>query len=516
MPRPAPESYRRLRALVAVEESGTASLPVCETFTGEQIADVPAGRASDVDRAIAVGSEAAESWQRVPVSIRARVLTRFAALVLSHRQGLMDFIQAETGKARISALEEITDVVLNARYYGTNAPRLLAPKRVQGMFPGFTKAVVHRRLKGVVGIISPFNFPASLPVSDALPALVAGNAVIVKPDPLTPSSLLACAELLYEAGLPRDLFAVVTGNAQAIGMPLAAQVDYLAFTGSVAVGKSLGRTMGERLVGYSAELGGKNPMIIAAGANIGQAAEEAARGCFANSGQLCVSIERIYVERSVADEFITGFSARVRRIKLAAGYEFDTEMGSQSSLQRFETVSKHVQDAVSKGATVLAGGKPRPDLGPYFYEPTVLTGVTEDMMCHRDETFGPLVSVYPVDSVDEAVELANSLDVGLSASVWAGSDSEAERIGARIKAGGINVNEGYAASWGSTAAPTGGMKDSGIGRRHGEEGLLKYTEPQTIATQRILGAGTPSWVSQKAWAIILPAMLRLLSRMPGR
>ncbi|MFI7188822.1 succinic semialdehyde dehydrogenase [Nocardia nova] len=516
MPRPTPATYDRLRKLVPVTDSGAAPLEVFESFTGAKIADVPAASAADVTRVIAAGREAAESWQRTPMSIRAGVLTRFADLVLARRAELMDIIQAETGKARISALEEITDVALNARYYGIKAPALLASQRVQGMFPWFTKTVVHRRPKGVVGVISPFNFPASLPVSDALPALVAGNAVVVKPDPLTPFSLLACADLLYQAGLPRDVLAVVTGDATTVGGALTQDVDYLAFTGSVATGRLLGRAMGERLIGYSAELGGKNPMIVTAGANVGKVADAAVRGCFANSGQLCVSVERIYVERSIAEEFIAALGERVRRMTLAAGYDFGADMGSQTSMQRFETVSNHVEDAVSKGATLVAGGKPRPDLGPYFYEPTVLTDVSDDMVCHSNETFGPLVSVYPVDSVAEAIDRANALDVGLSASVWAGSTTEAEGIAGQITAGGVNINEGYAAAWGSTDAPTGGMKNSGIGRRHGTEGLLKYTEPQTIATQRLLGAGTPPGVSQKAWATILPLMLKSLSWMPGR
>src|SRR5699024_10420341 len=395
------------------------------------------------------------------------------------------------------------------------APKALKSHRAPGMIPGATRTTVHYQPKGVVGVIAPWNYPMTLAVSDAMAALLAGNAVVLKPDSQTPYCALACVELLYRAGLPRELFAVVPGPGSVVGTELVESTDYLMFTGSTATGKHLAEQAGRRLIGYSAELGGKNAMIVTAGADLGRVADAATRACFSNSGQLCISIERIYVEQAVADEFARVLGKRVKAMTLGAGYTFGVEMGSLISQSQLETVTKHVQDAVSKGATVVAGGEARPDLGPLFFEPTLLTGVTDEMECAENETFGPLVSIYPVADAEEAVARANDTPYGLNASVWAGSAAEGEAIAQRLRSGTVNVNEGYAPAWGSTAAPMGGMGDSGVGRRHGVEGLLKYTEPQTVATQRITGMGGPAWMPHKLWAKALPVAIKALSHVPG-
>ena len=428
----------------------------------------------------------------------------------------MDMAQAETGKSRAAAQEEVLDISMTARHYARVAPKLLRPRRISGMLPGLTKTVVRYQPKGVVGVITPWNYPMTLAVSDAVAALLAGNAVVLKPDSQTPYCALACVDLLYQAGLPRDLFAVVPGPGSVVGTALVENTEYLMFTGSSATGQLLAEQAGRRLIGFSAELGGKNPMIVTAGANLREVTDAAVRACYSNSGQLCISIERIYVEESIAPEFTRMFGDRVRNMKLGAGYDFGIEMGSLVSEAQVKSVSSHVDDAVVKGATVVAGGKARPDLGPLFFEPTVLTGVPEDAECYRDETFGPLVSIYPVADVDEAIERANDTEYGLNASVWAGTKAEGEAIAARIHAGTVNVDEGYAPAWGSTGAPMGGMGVSGVGRRHGDDGLLKYTEPQTIATTRILNLGGPRGLSPKVWAKIMPPFVKALQWIPGR
>ena len=257
-------------------------------------------------------------------------------------------------------------------------------------------------------------------------------------------------------------------------------------------------------------------MIVAAGADLREVTDAAVRACFSNSGQLCISIERIYVEESIAPEFIRMFGDRVKKMNLAAGYEFGIEMGSLVSEAQVKAISAHVDDAVVKGANVIAGGKARPDIGPLFYEPTLLTGVPEDAECYRDETFGPLVSIYPVKDVEEAIAAANDTEYGLNASVWAGSKAAGEAIAARIHAGTVNVDEGYAPTWGSTAAPMGGMGVSGVGRRHGAEGLIKYTEPQTVATTRVMNLGGPRGLPAKVWAKLMPHAIKIMSWVPGR
>jgi succinate-semialdehyde dehydrogenase / glutarate-semialdehyde dehydrogenase len=301
-----------------------------------------------------------------------------------------------------------------------------------------------------------------------------------------------------------------------VGTALAENTDYLMFTGSTATGRTLAEQCGRRLIGFSAELGGKNPMIVTKGANLGEVAKAATRACFSNAGQLCISIERIYVEREVADEFTAEFAEAVRNMKLSPAYDFSADMGSLISEDQVKTVSGHVDDAKVKGARVIAGGNPRPDIGPLFYEPTVLADVTDEMECGRNETFGPVVAIYPVHSVEEAIERANDTEYGLNASVWAGGKAEGEAIAARLQAGTVNVDEGYALTFGSTAAPMGGMKASGLGRRHGADGLLKYTESQTVSTARVLNLDPPPGVPGTLWQKSLSPLIRAMQTLPGR
>jgi succinate-semialdehyde dehydrogenase / glutarate-semialdehyde dehydrogenase len=517
MPAPSAATFARLAELIAIPDaSERPTRAVVEVFTGQKLATIPIGTAQDAQDAIARARVAQKEWAARPVAERAAVFHRYRDLVLKNLESLMDMAQAETGKSRNAAQEEILDIAMTARHYARVAPKLLRPQRVTGMLPGLTKTVVRYQPKGVVGVISPWNYPMTLAVSDAIAALLAGNAVVLKPDSQTPYCALACVELLYDAGLPRDLFAVVPGPGSVVGTALVENTEYLMFTGSTATGQLLAEQAGRRLIGFSAELGGKNPMIVAAGANLREVADAAVRACFANSGQLCISIERIYVEQSIADEFIRVFGERVRKMTFRGGYDFGVEMGSLISEEQVKAVSAHVDDAVVKGATVVAGGTARPDLGPLFYEPTVLTNVPPDAECYREETFGPLVSIYPVANVDEAVARANDTDYGLNASVWAATKRDGEDIAARIHAGTVNVDEGYAPTWGSTAAPMGGMGVSGMGRRHGPEGLVKYTEPQTIATTRILNLGGPRGLPPKVWARIMPPFVKALQWLPGR
>ncbi|MET0475111.1 MAG: succinic semialdehyde dehydrogenase [Mycobacterium sp.] len=517
MPAPSSATFARLADLVAIPDaSDRPTRAVVEVFSGHELTTIPVGTAQDAKDAITRARAAQKEWAQRPVEERAEIFHRYRDLVLANLESLMDMAQAETGKSRGAAQEEILDIAMTARHYARVAPKLLRPRRVTGMLPGLTKTMVRYQPKGVVGVISPWNYPMTLAVSDAIAALLAGNAVVLKPDSQTPYCALACVDLLYQAGLPRDLFAVVPGAGSVVGTALVENTEYLMFTGSTATGQLLAEQAGRRLIGFSAELGGKNPMIVMAGANLREVADAAVRACFANSGQLCISIERIYVERSIAPEFIRTFGDRVRRMTLGAGYEFGIEMGSLISEEQVKAVSSHVDDAVVKGATVVAGGKPRPDLGPLFFEPTVLTDVPSDAECYRDETFGPLVAIYPVADVDEAVERANDTEYGLNASVWAATKGEGEAIAARIHAGTVNVDEGYAPTWGSTGAPMGGMGVSGVGRRHGPEGLTKYTEPQTVATTRILNLGGPRGVSPKLWAKVMPPFVKALQWIPGR
>ena len=517
MPAPSTADFIRLRRLVAITDiDARQSRTIDEVFTGRELTTIPVGTAEDVADAFAKARAAQADWASRPVKERCAIIERFRDLVVRNREFLMDVAQAETGKARSAAQEEIVDMMLNARYYARQAVSLLKPKRVPGLLPGVVKTVVNRHPKGVVGVISPWNYPMTLSISDSIPALLAGNAVVVKPDSQTPYCTLANAELLYQAGLPREVFAVIPGPGSVVGTAIVEHCDYLMFTGSTATGRSLAEQCGRRLIGFSAELGGKNPMIVTKGADLTTVARAATRACFSNAGQLCISIERIYVERAIADEFTAKFAEQVRKMKLGAAYDFSADMGSLISEDQLKTVSGHVDDAKAKGAKVVAGGSPRPDVGPLFFEPTVLTDVTDEMECARMETFGPVVSIYPVDNAEEAIERANDTEYGLNASVWAATKGEGEAIAARLTAGTVNVDEGYALTFGSTAAPMGGMKASGIGRRHGPDGMLKYTESQTVSTARVLNLDPPLGIPSPLWQKAFTPLIRAVQKLPGR
>ena len=284
------------------------------------------------------------------------------------------------------------------------------------------------------------------------------------------------------------------------------------FTGSSAVGATIAARCGQRLVGCSLELGGKNPMIVAGDADPGRAAEIAVRACFDNAGQLCVGIERIYAVAEVHDAFMERFLSRIIGLRMRAEVGWAADFGSLISATQLERVTAVVDDAVSRGATVETGGRQLPEVGPFYYAPTVLTGVTEGMTAHRNETFGPVVAVQRVDTEEEAIVLANDSAFGLNASVVVGDPRRGVQIGRRIRTGTVNVNEAYEAAFGSTRAPMGGMGRSGLGRRNGDHGLTRFTEEQTIAVQHGMTLGTPFGMEHEDWGAMLVRGFQALRR----
>jgi succinate-semialdehyde dehydrogenase/glutarate-semialdehyde dehydrogenase len=504
----------RVAALAARAVAGGA--PAVETYapaTGALLVELPQSNAADIDTAFARARDAQRDWAARPIAERAAVFARFHDLVLREQAEILDVLQTETGKARSHAFEEVADVAINSRYYSRTAAKLLAPKGRSGALPLLTAARELRHPKGVVVVISPWNYPLALSVSDALPALIAGNAVISRPDNQTALTTLWAHELAAKAGLPEDVWQVVLGRGRNVGAALIERADFVDYTGSTATGRGIAAQAAERLIGCSLELGGKNPMLVLDDADVPKAAAGAIRACFSSAGQLCESMERIYVHESVADEFTARLVENVRAMELGAGLAYDSDMGSLTFQRQVDRVVAHVDDARAKGATVLVGGQPRPDLGPYFYEPTVLTDVTPDMKVHREETFGPVVSIYRVASEDDAVAQANDTAYGLNASVWTRDSKRGQRVAERLRAGAVNVNEGYAAAWGSVDAPSGGLGDSGLGRRHGAEGILKYTDVQTIATQRLLPLAPLPGMSDETWAKTLTVALWAMRRL---
>jgi succinate-semialdehyde dehydrogenase/glutarate-semialdehyde dehydrogenase len=501
-----PELVERLTRGVSGSGSATGHTP----FTGEPLAELPAATPGDVADAFARARAAQPGWAARTARQRAAVLLRFHDLLLARQDEVLDLIQLETGKVRLHAHEETQAVLMAARHYGLRAPAYLRPKRHTGAFPGLTKVTELRHPRGVVGQIAPWNYPLELSVGDVLPAFAAGNAVVTKPDTETALTALWARALLVEAGLPADAWQIVIGDGPVVGPAVVDHADYVSFTGSTRTGREVAARAAARLVGASLELGGKNALLVLRDADLDRAAEGAVRACFSSAGQLCVSIERLLVDASVADAFLERFVARTRALPLGAGLAYGPGMGSLAGKRQLDAVTRHVEDAVAHGATVLAGGRPRPDVGPYFHEPTILDGVTPAMAVCAEETFGPVVAVQRFTDEDDAVARANATPYGLNSSVWTRDTRRGARLAARLTTGTVNVNEGYSAAYGSVRAPMGGMGDSGLGRRHGSEGILKFTEAQTVATQRLLPMGPSHGMDDAGYAALLNRGLRLM------
>jgi succinate-semialdehyde dehydrogenase/glutarate-semialdehyde dehydrogenase len=484
-----------------------AAVDVSAPATTERIGSVPDCDGDDVAAAVERARAAQAEWAETPATERAAVIDRFGDLVAAHREELLDLHQLETGKSRRTAVEELFDVPAGCTYLADEAPGALADERRRGVLPGLSTATVTYEPVGVVGVISPWNYPLTLSMADALPALAAGNAVVCKPDEKTPYGALALSELLEVAGLPDDLFQVVTGDGATVGPALVDAVDYVAFTGSTETGRTVAERAGRNLIGCSLELGGNNPLVVLGDADVDEAARGAVDACFSNAGQLCLSAERIYVEEPAYEPFLDAFVRETEALTLGTGYDYDADLGSLIDADQLERVRSHVDEAREAGATVETGGSHRPDVAPYCYEPTVLTGVEPDATVACEETFGPVAVVTPVPDADAAVAAANDSPYGLNASVWTADRERGARVAREIDCGTVNVNDGFLATWGAVDAPMGGFGDSGLGRRHGPEGIRRYAESRTVGVSRVGPLGFPDriptdWFVRGAFAAI--------------
>jgi succinate-semialdehyde dehydrogenase/glutarate-semialdehyde dehydrogenase len=488
--RPESTSDAFLRRLVArVPGSSGETWRLTEVYTGETLVELPQSTPDDIEKAFAIARAAQRRWAATPLKQRLAVFKRAHTIFVENARTTADLIQVESGKNRRMAIEETCDPPMVMSHYLKRATRLLAPARRGGPVPLLTTSTEIRQPKGAVGIIAPWNFPFATGISDAVPALMAGNAVVLKPDNKTALSPLYGVQMLEEAGLPAGLFQVVCGEGPDVGPTLIDHANYVMFTGSTATGRVIGERAGRNLIGCCLELGGKNPMIVLEDADLEAAVQGAIFGAFGNTGQICMHIERIYLPESRYDEFKNAFVAKAKALDVRAAYDFGPEMGSLVSVDHMRRVKSHVDDAVAQGATVLCGAKPRPDLGPAFFEPTILEGVTKDMLCGVTETFGPVVALYKYGTLDEAVALANDTDYGLNASVWGGDVDAACAVAARIESGNVNINDILATAFATKGTPSGGIKNSGVGARHGDQGLLKYTDVKNMAVlkRQIMG-----------------------------
>ncbi|MGA9748098.1 MAG: succinic semialdehyde dehydrogenase [Nocardioides sp.] len=490
--------------------------PVYAPANGQPLGTVPQSSPADVGEAFARARRAQQRWASTPLQERTEALLRLHDLVLDRQAEIIDLICWESGKARKHAFDEPMHIALTARYYARTGQDHLATRRVAGVVPVLTRVEVNQVPKGVVGIISPWNYPFTMALCDGLPALLAGNAVVAKPDAQTMLSALLGKQLLVEAGFPTDLWQVVAGPGDVIGTEIVQRADYVCFTGSTATGRLIATQCAERLIGCSLELGGKNPILVLRDADLDRAAEGAVRASFSNAGQLCVSMERMFVADQVYDRFVDKFVARTQAMSLGTTLGWGSDMGSLISQAQLDTVTAHVEDARAKGARVLTGGRHRPDLGPFFYEPTIIEGVTPDMTCFGRETFGPVVALYRFGDETDAVERANDGGYGLNGSIYTRDTSRGRALARQVRCGTVNINEAFGATFASVESPMGGMRESGLGRRQGAEGIHRYTETQSVATQRLVRFGPMLGLSDEGYAKVMTASLRLMNKLGRR
>ena len=446
--------------------------------TGKPSHSLPQFDAGEVAAAALTARAAQLEWAGTSVRERAGVLLGLHDLMIKHQSKLLDLLQFETGKSRSAAFEDFAGALNSARHYGKIAPKILGLKRVRSGAPTMVINYVDHPPVGLVGVITPWNYPLALTGLDVLPALVAGNSVLHKIDNQTALTALYLRNLALEAGLPDDVWNIVVGDGAEVGNAVTDSVDYVAFTGSTATGRLVAKRAADRLIGFSLELGGKNPMIVLPKAKLKQAARIAVAGAVGNTGQLCVAIERVYVANEKREAFVELLAKNVQQLKIGRDANFATDMGSLASENQLKRVSGMLADAVAKGAQLI-GGNALPEVGPFFISPAIVTNIPTDAALDRAEVFGPVIQVYGYDSVDEAVALANDTEFGLNASV-VGPVAQALGVARQLQAGSVNINEGFRASFASMDSPMGGVKHSGFGRRNGNYGLLRFTEPKAI------------------------------------
>jgi acyl-CoA reductase-like NAD-dependent aldehyde dehydrogenase len=456
---------------------------VIDPATGQTIAWVDELGPEEAAKAAARGRAVQPAWEALGFEGRARVMRRAQKWVTDHSDELVATIVSETGKAWEDA--QVAEVMYAAAAFGhwaDHAEGLLADEKIKVASPLMKgkKVLTRHAPLGLVGVIAPWNYPFTNGFGDCIPALMAGNSVLLKPAEKTPLTSLLMARALRECGLPDGVMQVLTGKGSVLGEAIVDVVDMIMFTGSTPVGRRIGARAGERLIPCSLELGGKDPFIVCADADLDRAANHALFYSMFNSGQTCISVERVYVEAPVYDEFVAKVAAKAKTLRnerpTGPG---TTEVGALTIESQVATVSEHVEDARAKGATIIAGGNPDASKPGWWYPPTVLTDVDHSMECMTEETFGPTLPIMKVADVEEAIRLANDSPYGLMASVFTKDMEKGEQIARRIQAGSVHVNDaliGYTA----LEAPMGGWKDSGLGARHGAPGIRKYTNSQTI------------------------------------
>ena len=479
--------------------------------TGAVLGEVPVQTADEVKAAAESARSAQRSWGALSVTERCDRVRAYSKVLMDHAEELIDIIVAEAGKSRPEALgHEVVVVADLVNYFCRHAPSMLAPEAVPLHLMKHRKSVLHYAPRGVVGVISPWNFPFSIPMGEVMMALIAGNGVVLKPSEMTPLIALKAKELYERAGLPSELFQVATGRGQTGAALVDAGIQFCVFTGSVATGQRVAAACGQRLIPCTMELGGKAPAIVCADADIERAARAITWGGFANSGQVCCSVERVYAHDAVHDELVDRVVELTGRLRQGDASQSMVDVGAMTWHRQVDIVDQLVQAAVQDGATIVAGGARGPQSGS-FYQPTVLTNVTQDMAVMRKEIFGPVVPIMRVGSEAEAVTLANDSHLGLLAYVFTRDRGKGERLAARVEAGTVMVND-VLNTYGCPETPWGGVKMSGLGRTHSIIGLRDMCEIRHINVDRFALKRELWWYpySEKTYRYMLKGMRLLL------
>lgn len=474
-------------ALQNVESTkGDAARRALRSFapaSGELLGEVSIATPAEARAAVARARKAQAAWGVLPIEERCARLLRYRDAIVERAEDVVDVLSRECGKPRSDALTEVTLLVDLFTYYCKNAARILAPRELSLHLLKHKKSTLYYVPRGVVGVISPWNFPFVIPMGDVVAALVTGSAAVLKPSEITPLTAQKAKELFDSTGLPEDLFGVVQGTGDLGQALIESGIQRLVFTGGVETGKRVASACGANLVPCVMELGGKAPLVACADCDVERTARAIVYGGFVNAGQVCISVERVYAHEAVHDALVARVVDLTRALRVGDPQEGTVDVGAIICPGQIDVAEGHIADAVAKGAEVVAGGRRSAGKGQFF-EPTVLAGCDASMTVMNDEIFGPVVPIQRVSSEDEAVRLANDSRLGLNAYVFTKDRAKGERLAKRIEAGSVCVND-VISNYAAAEAPFGGIKQSGFGRVHGEDALRETSDTRHVLTSRM-------------------------------